>query len=53
MRETRSDSSPGTGTGLVVESYCSVRRTSADPFETVEWSLRSAAIKDENGDVLL
>lgn len=23
-----------------------------DPFETVEWELRSAAIKDENGDVL-
>lgn len=23
-----------------------------DPFETVEWEVRSAAIKDENGDVL-
>ncbi len=24
----------------------------ADPFETVEWELRTASIKDENGDVL-
>jgi ribonucleoside-diphosphate reductase alpha chain len=24
----------------------------ADPFETVDWELRSAAIKDENGEVL-
>ena len=37
-------------TGLQVEPlFCPTEV--ADPFDTVEWSLRSAAIKDENGDV--
>ena len=30
----------------------SARPDVADPFETMEWELRSAAIKDENGEVL-
>jgi len=37
--------------GLRVDSvFCPV--DVKDPLETVEWELRSAAIKDENGDVL-
>ncbi len=37
--------------GLKIESrFCP--ENVADPFETVQWELRSAAIKDENGDVL-
>ncbi|NLF70487.1 MAG: vitamin B12-dependent ribonucleotide reductase [Candidatus Anammoximicrobium sp.] len=40
-----------TRVGLRVESlFCPT--DAHDPFETVEWELRSAAIKDENGDVL-
>jgi len=40
-----------TRAGLTVESiFCPADVN--DPFETVEWELRSAAIKDENGDVL-
>jgi ribonucleoside-diphosphate reductase alpha chain len=39
------------GTGLRVEPrFCP--RDVADPFDTVQWELRSAAIKDENGEVL-
>lgn len=38
-------------TGLRVETmFCPADADS--PFETVDWELRSAAIKDENGDVL-
>jgi ribonucleoside-diphosphate reductase alpha chain len=37
--------------GLHIESrFCP--RDVADPFDTVQWELRSAAIKDENGEVL-
>ncbi len=36
--------------GLSIETqFCP---TGTDPFDTVEWEVRSAAIKDENGDVL-
>ncbi len=38
-------------TGLLVDPiFCPTNV--ADPFETVEWTLRSAAIKDENGEVM-
>jgi ribonucleoside-diphosphate reductase alpha chain len=37
--------------GLHIESrFCP--RDVADPFDTVQWELRSAAIKDENGEIL-
>jgi ribonucleoside-diphosphate reductase alpha chain len=37
--------------GLNIETiFCPEQAT--DPFDTVNWELRSAAIKDENGDVL-
>src|ERR671914_2812486 len=37
--------------GLQIDAiFCPEQVT--DPFDTVEWELRSAAIKDENGDVL-
>ena len=37
--------------GIRIEpTFCPVDIT--DPFDTVQWELRSAAIKDENGGVL-
>src|SRR5687767_13471353 len=37
--------------GLEIDTiFCPDEAT--DPFDTVNWELRSAAIKDENGDVL-
>lgn len=45
-----SDTSCGEG-GLRIEPvFCP--RDVADPFDTVQWELRSAAIKDESGDIL-
>lgn len=42
---------PQASNGLAVEPiFCDA--SIADPFDTVDWSLRSAAIKDESGDVL-
>ena len=41
----------GNRNGLKIESkFCPT--TVADPFDTVTWEVRSAAIKDENGKVL-
>jgi len=41
----------GNRNGLKIESkFCPT--TVADPFDTVTWEIRSAAIKDENGKVL-
>ena len=37
--------------GLRIDSYFCPTEV-ADPFDTVEWDLRSAAIKDENGKVM-
>ncbi len=43
--------SPQGRRGLRIESqFCP--RDVADPFQTVQWELRSAAIKDENGEAL-
>ena len=37
--------------GLTIDAvFCP--ESVSDPFDTVEWELRSAAIKDENGEVL-
>src|SRR5262245_23601160 len=58
-KRSRSHSSPAeskmNGTrgaaGLIIEpTFCP--REVADPFDTVQWELRSAAIKDESGGVL-
>jgi ribonucleoside-diphosphate reductase alpha chain len=39
------------GSGLRIEPrFCP--REVADPFDSVQWELRSAAIKDENGEIL-
>ena len=44
------ESRAGDGQGPVVRSeFCPA---DVDPFETVEWELRTASIKDENGGVL-
>ncbi|MCA9270482.1 MAG: vitamin B12-dependent ribonucleotide reductase, partial [Planctomycetales bacterium] len=41
----------GRGAAIEIETvFCPV--DAADPFDTVEWDLRTAAIKDENGGVL-
>ncbi len=46
-----SSASDNTREGLKVDAvFCP--DAVADPFETVEWELRSAAIKDENGQLL-
>ncbi|REK18222.1 MAG: vitamin B12-dependent ribonucleotide reductase [Planctomycetota bacterium] len=43
--------SESTGRGLEIDArFCP--SDVADPFDTVQWDLRIAAIKDENGDVL-
>lgn len=41
----------GAQDGLPIDAtFCP--ESAADPFDTVEWELRSAAIKDENGELL-
>ncbi len=51
FQATSSNGTQATGRGLrVTTRFCPAEV--ADPFETVEWDLRSAAIKDENGGVL-
>ena len=50
-RDPHAGRSAPTANGLTIENlFCPVEV--ADPFQTVEWSLRSAVIKDENGDAL-
>lgn len=49
-RSTSRTSRRNASTGMKIQArYCP---EGTDPFDTVEWELRSAAIKDENGDVL-
>jgi ribonucleoside-diphosphate reductase alpha chain len=45
------DESRDLAQGLVIEPYFCPQDV-VDPFDTVEWDLRSAAIKDENGKVM-
>ncbi len=45
-----SNAGPGSK-GLVIDAHFCPREV-ADPFDTVEWDLRVAAIKGENGEVL-
>ncbi len=48
---TSSGAQQGSARGLeIAAQFCPAEV--ADPFDTVEWELRSAAIKDENGGVL-
>jgi len=45
------DSAPSSSKGLAIDAtFCPT--DVSDPFDTVEWELRSAAIKDDNGNVL-
>ena len=49
--EGQMSDTPTESSGLRMES-CFCPDEVQDPFDTVQWDLRTAAIKDENGDVL-